>query len=159
MFSFLDTTFFKYSCFCFICDFDPLPSSSPICLCHPYRLVWQYMIFLCNSGESVWSCWKENPRGFSCHYPSCVIAWVNVNGSVNVSDKKQGNDIWNVRVSGLCWLHHGNNLPWYESQNFQVDTSDNLVHIIIFVTKWSTRLHHWTEDSTILITVVLYVRF
>ena len=45
-----------------------------------------------------------------------------------------------------------------ESLNFQVDTSDNLVHIIIFVTKWSTRLHHWTEDSTILITVVLYVR-
>jgi hypothetical protein len=47
----------------------------------------------------------------------------------------------------------------YESRNFQVDTTDNLVHIIIFVTKWSTRLHHWTEDSTILITVVLYVRF
>ena len=59
--------------------------------------------------------------------------------------KNQGNDIWNVRVSGLCWLHHENNLHWYESQNFQVDTSDNLVHIIIFVTKWSTRLHHWTE--------------
>jgi len=45
----------------------------------------------------------------------------------------------------------------YESRNFQVDTSDNLVHIIIFATKCSTRLHHWTEDSTILITVVLYV--
>jgi hypothetical protein len=44
------------------------------------------------------------------------------------------------------------------SRNFQVDTSDNLVHIIIFVIKWSTRLHHWTEDSTILITIVLYVR-
>jgi hypothetical protein len=44
-----------------------------------------------------------------------------------------------------------------ESRNFQVDTYDELVHII-FVTKCSTRLHHWTEDSTILITVVLYVR-
>jgi hypothetical protein len=46
----------------------------------------------------------------------------------------------------------------YESRNFQVDTSNNLVHIIIFVTKCSTKLHHWTEDSTILITVVLYVQ-
>jgi hypothetical protein len=59
--------------FLFYMYVDHLPSctTSQILLCHPYRLVWQYMIFLCNSGESVWSCWKENPRGFSCHYPSC----------------------------------------------------------------------------------------
>jgi hypothetical protein len=30
----------------------------------------------------------------------------------------------------------------YESRNFQIDTSDNLVHIIIFVTKWSTRYNY-----------------
>ena len=114
------------------------------------------------SGCDVTKWWEMSNKLQNLSFAVCV--WISVKIGVSVSFYIPLNDYsnWSSNYSlEKSWFWDFITAEsWHcdPPSREKGDTSDNLVHIIIFVTKWSTRLHHWTEDSTILITVVLYDR-